>query len=201
MRALLRYFSVALAVAACAVPAASAGLLDPITQLVLPTCGPNSYPFAQFNDAHPYFGFANNGFEGGTYGWTISGGAYAGFGNEPWYVNGWGSRALTLPEGASATSPSFCINLLDPAVRMFTRGSNGGHLTIQVVFRGLTGNLTGILNYDGETGTGSWVASNRAPSALALPLLTSSAQIRVTAVTGTWQIDDAFVDPFKVGLG
>ena len=62
----------------------------------------NRVRIAQFNDAHPYFGFPNNGFEGGTYGWTVSGGAYAGFGNEPWYVNGWGSRALTLPEGATS---------------------------------------------------------------------------------------------------
>src|SRR3954452_4882960 len=150
MRALLRFISVALAAAAFAVPAASAGLLDPITQLGLPTCGSNSYPFAQFNDAHAYFEFANNGFEGGTNGWTGGGRAYAVFGNEPWYVNGWGSRALPLPQGASATSPAFCLNLLDPAVRMFTRTPNRGHLTIQVVLRGVSGNVTGSLNFGGN---------------------------------------------------
>jgi hypothetical protein len=201
MRAWLRFLPVALVAAALAAPASNAGLLDPLTQTLLPTCGNSVYPFQGFNDYNAYFKFSNNGFESGANGWALAGGATVGFGNEPWYVNGWGARSLVLPAGASATSPSFCINLLDPAVRMFARGTAGSGLTIQVLFHGLTGNLTGILNYDGETGTGSWEATNRAPSLLALPLLTTSAQIRVTANTGTWQIDDAFVDPFKVGLG
>jgi hypothetical protein len=195
----VKLFMTAVAAALLTVPAANAGLLDPITQLVLPTCGSNGYPFAQFGDRHAYFPFSNNGFESGTNGWSLSGGAYVGSGNEPWYTNGWGSRSLTLPPGASATSPSFCINLLDPAVRMFTRGSNGGTLQIQVVFRGLTGNITGIFNYDSENGSGAWSPSDRVSSQLALPLLTSSAQIRVTAASGTWQVDDAFVDPWITG--
>jgi hypothetical protein len=183
------------AAALCAVPAANAGLLDPITQIVLPTCGANSYPFAQFQDNYPYFGFSNNGFEGGSAGWSVSGGAYVGSGNEPWYVNGFGTRSLTLPEGASATSPRFCINLFDPAVRMFAKGAAGSDLRVQVLFRGILGNLTGIFNVSDETGTGSWSPTDPTSSSLALPLFTSYAQIRVTSVSGTWQVDDAFVDP------
>jgi hypothetical protein len=194
-----KLFMTALAAALLAVPAANAGLLDPVTQLVLPTCGSNSYPFQQFGDRHAYFPFSNNGFESGTNGWSLSGGAYVGSGNEPWYANGWGSRSLTLPAGASATSPSFCINLLDPSVRMFTRGSKGSDLQIQVVFRGLTGNITGIFNFANENGSGAWSPSDRVSSSLALPLLTSSAQIRITAASGTWQVDDAFVDPWITG--
>lgn len=202
MKARLRLLIPAtMAAFALAVPAANAGLLDPVTQLVLPTCGVNSYPFASFGDSSPYFGFANNGFESGSYGWSTSGGAYVGFGNEPWYVNGFGFRSLTLPQGAGATSPAFCISLLDPAVRAFARGPQGGSLHVQVIFRGLTGNLTGILNLADESGTGAWAPTQRVSSQLALPLLTTSAQIRVTAASGTWQVDDAFVDPFKIGLG
>ena len=197
----LRFIGATVAAAAFAVPAASAGLLDPITQLVLPTCANSGYPFAQFGDNSAYFGFTNNGFESGTSGWAVTGGAYAGFGNEPWYVNGSGSRSLVLPAGATATSPSFCINLLDPAVRMFARGANGGDLKVQVVFRGLTGNLLGILNYGDVSGSGAWAPTSRISSALALPLLTSSAQIRVTAASGSWQVDDAFVDPCIQRLG
>lgn len=195
----VRLFITAVAAALLAVPAANAGLLDPITQLVLPTCGSNSHPFQQFGDKHAYYPFSNNGFESGANGWSLSGGAYVGSGNEPWYTNGWGSRSLTLPPGASATSPSFCINLLDPSVRMFTRGSRGGNLQIQVVFRGLTGNITGIFNFADQDGSGAWSPSDRVSSSLALPLLTSSAQIRVTAASGTWQVDDAFVDPWITG--
>ncbi|MES1248970.1 MAG: hypothetical protein ABUS54_14990 [Actinomycetota bacterium] len=187
------------AAALLAVPAAGAGLLDPVTQLVLPTCGTNTYPFAQFGDGHAYFGFGNNGFESGATGWSLTGGAFVGNGNEPWYKNGSGAHSLVLPQGASATSPGFCINLLDPAVRMFTRGAAGGDLQIQVLFRGLTGNLTGILNLDDQAGTGVWTPSDRVSSALGLPLLTAYAQIRVTAAGGTWQVDDAFVDPWIRG--
>jgi hypothetical protein len=192
----IKFFIPALAAAALfAVPAANAGLLDPITQLVLPTCGANTHPFQQFGDSAAYFGFKNNGFESGSTGWSVTGGAYVASGNEPFFANGWGSRSLALPAGASATSPAFCINLLDPAVRAFARGPNGGDLKVQVLLRGLTGNLLGILNYGDTTGTGSWAPTGRTPSALALPLLTSYAQIRMTSASGTWQVDDAFVDP------
>jgi hypothetical protein len=70
-----------------------------------------------------------------------------------------------------------------------------------VLFHGLTGNLTGVLNVADEGGTGAWAPSSRVSSLLALPLGTSYAQIRITAVDGDWQVDDVFVDPFKIGLG
>ena len=191
----------AVAATLLAVPAANAGLIGSVTQVVLPTCGSNSHPFAQFGDNHAYYGFANNGFESGTTGWTLTGGATVSRGNEPWYVNGGGSHSLTLPAGASATSPSFCINLLDPAVRAFARGTTGGNLQVQVVFHGLSGNLTGILNIASLSGTNGWAPTSRVSSALALPVLTAYAQIRVTAVSGSWSVDDAFVDPYINGAG
>jgi len=183
------------------VPAANAGLIGSLTQVVLPTCGSTGHPFAQFGDTHAYYGFANNGFESGSNGWTLSGGASVGRGNEPWLVNGPGSHSLTLPAGASATSPGFCINLLDPTVRMFARGLPGTKLNIQVIFRGVTGNVTGIFNHSVEGGTGAWEGTDPCSSALAVPLLTSYAQIKVTAATGVWQVDDAYVDPWVIGAG
>lgn len=178
-----------------AAPAANAGLVGSLTQIVLPTCGTSGQFFKTVDrDAATYYTFPNNGFESGATSWTLSG-ATVGYGNEPWYVNGRGSHALNLGEGASATSPSFCINLLDPAIRMFAKGSNGGTLTVQVVFRGLTGNITGILNYGTVDGSGSWQPTSRIGSLLALPLLTRYAQIKLTVASGTWQVDDALIDP------
>jgi hypothetical protein len=206
MKARLRFVLPAvLAAVACAAPASNAGLLDPITQLVLPTCGINSYPFAQFGDKHAYFGFANNGFENGSTNWSFSGAGIA-KDNEPWFVNGYGRYALALPPGASATSPGFCINLLDPAIRMFAKSvSANGDLKVQVLFRGITGNLTGVLNVDSLSpdGYGDWAPGDRVNSLLAVPILTSYAQIRITsaATRGLWEVDDVFVDPCISRIG
>jgi hypothetical protein len=218
MKARLRLLIPATAAMAAAIalvaPSANAGLLDPVlgllqpvTQIVLPTCGTASPVFAGVDgDRSSYFAFANNGFESGANGWSLGRGAYVTNGNEPWYANGNGSHSLALAPGASATSPSFCVNLLDPSGRMFARalGANDD-LQVQVIFHGLTGNLTGILNV-GSLSAGdydSWRPSERFNSLLALPLLTRYAQIRVTNTgsRGTWQIDDAFIDPCLSRLG
>ena len=55
-----------------AVPAANAGLIGSVTQVVLPTCGSTGHPFAQFGDLHAYYGFANNGFESGSHATSCS---------------------------------------------------------------------------------------------------------------------------------
>lgn len=211
MRARLQFLIPAAAALAAALafvaPPAHAGLLDPITSLLLPTCGSTSQVFAPVDgDTADYFAIPNNGFEAGSRGWQLSGGAYVGSGNEPWYAGGYGTHSLSLPAGASATSPSFCINLLDPAARMFARSlSASGDLQVQVLFRGLTGNLTGILNVASldNSDYASWSPSSRFSSALALPLLTSYAQIRIvnSGRRGTWQVDDAFVDPLISRIG
>jgi hypothetical protein len=197
-------FPAILAALALAVPSANAGLLDPVTQLLLPTCGPTSYPFAQWKDNHPYYPVPNAGFENGTTGWSVNGGSLV-YGNEPWYVNGSGKYSLSLRPGGSVRSPATCINLFDPFFRMFAKSNAAnGSLNVQVYFYGITGNLTGILNFDSFDSSGyqSWSPTGTIPSALALPLLTRYAQLRVVsgATSGTWQIDDVFVDPWVSGV-
>jgi hypothetical protein len=96
-------------------------------------------------------------------------------------------------------------NQLDE-VRMFARsaGANGS-LHVQVLFHGLTGNLTGLLNV-GSLSPGSfssWQPTQRVLSTLALPLLTTSAQVVLTstATSGSWQVDDVYLDPCASKLG
>lgn len=164
------------------------------------TCNGTGYPFAQFGDANSYFGFADNGFENGTTGWKVSG-AYVAPGNEPWDVNGDGSSSLAIGPGGSAASPLVCAALNAPHWRMFARsdGANG-QLHAQVVFYGLLGNVTGILNFASfdPSGYASWSPTSFIPSGLALPLATWFAQLRLTstATSGSWQVDDVFVDPW-----
>jgi hypothetical protein len=196
----------ALVATALAVPVANAGLFDGLGQALAPSCGANGKPFAQFGDNRSYFPLPNGGFESGAAGWNLSGGARVVGENEPWFVGGNGASALALPPGASATSPSTCINLLDPSWRMFARSVGANReLRVQIVFRGLTGNLTGLLNvasFD-PGGYSAWQPTQDVASLLALPLLTVSAQVRFTSLasSGVWQVDDIFVDPAVSRIG
>jgi hypothetical protein len=182
---------VAAAVAAIvAVPSGKAALF----------CNGSLQPFAQFGDQNHYFAFSNNGFESGAVGWNLAN-AFVSGGNEPWAVNGGGNASLTIGPGGSAYGPKVCAALNAPGWRMFAH-SNGanGPLQAQVIFYGLLGNVTGILNFTSfnPSGYSTWQPSGDVPSALALPIFTYAAQLRLTstATSGTWQVDDVFVDPF-----
>jgi hypothetical protein len=195
-------FAAVVVAAGLAVPAASAGLLGGL----LPSCGAKSYPFTHWGDGDAYCAFPNLGFESGTAAWTFTGKASVVAANEPWHVSGTGTHALQLGPGATALSSSLPVNLLDPWVRLFAHSASAnGTLRVQVVFHGLLGNLTGVLNV-GNLSPGSyssWQPTQRVLSALALPLLTTSAQIKVTsqATFGSWQLDDFYLDPCVAKLG
>jgi hypothetical protein len=189
--------------AALSVPAA---LASGTSSLLLPSCGAKSYPFKQWGDPDAYCAFPNLGFESGTTGWTLTGKASIASANEPWQVSGPGTHALQLGPGATALSSRLPVSLLDPWLRAFARsaGANGS-LRVQVLFRGLTGNLTGLLNV-GSLSPGSyssWQPTQRVLSTLALPLFTTSAQVQFTstASSGSWQVDDVYLDPCASKLG
>ena len=196
------WFVVAAGVAAVglSVPAASAGLG------LLTSCGPKSYPFKPWADPDAYCAFPNLGFESGKTAWTLTGSTSIASANEPWHVSGAGTHALQLGPGATALSSPLPVNLLDPWLRFFARstGANGS-LRVQVIFRGLLGNVTGLLNV-GSLSTASyssWQPTQRVLSALALPLATSSAQVLLTstASSGSWRVDDVYLDPCASKLG
>ena len=190
------------AAAGLSVPAASASG----TNALLPSCGAKSYPFKPWGDPDAYCAFPNLGFESGKTAWTLTGSTSIASANEPWHVSGAGTHALQLGPGATALSSRLPVNLLDPWLRAFAHsvGANGS-LRAQVLFRGLTGNLTGLLNV-GSLSPGSyssWQPTQRVLSTLALPLLTTSAQVQFTstATSGSWQIDDVYLDPCASKLG
>jgi hypothetical protein len=194
---------VAAAVAAgLAVPAASAGR----TAALLPSCGAKSYPFTPWSDPDAYCAFPNLGFESGSLSWTLSTKASVVTANEPWHVSGPGTHALQLGPGASALSSSLPVNLLDPWIRLFAHSASAnGALNVRILFHGLLGNLTGVLNVGSLSpgGYSSWHPTQRVLSALALPVLTTSAQVQITSVasSGNWQVDDVYLDPCVAKLG
>jgi hypothetical protein len=198
---LKKVFFLVIIVAAVCAPASQAGLISGLTNIVVPTCGATSQPFAQFGDYNSYFPVPNHGLESGTTGWSLGTGAYVGAGNEPWYVGGYGSRSLVLRPGASASSPPSCISLLDPYVRAFAKSNSAtGPLRMQVIFYGLTGNLLGLLNVDDQAAADftEWQPTSNVPSLLGAPLLTTYFRVKFTSLAsnGTWQVDDLYVDPW-----
>jgi len=161
-----------------------------------------SKPFAPWLDVANYKLAPGGDFERGFGGWTLSRGAAPALGSEPWGVTGKvGTRALALPAGATALSPATCVNAGSPTVRFFARSTGGllPLLRVDAVYR------DGLASVAVPVGvvlpTSRWQ-----PSA---PMLTGSVataalaggevpmSLRFTAVRGTWQVDDVFVDPYS----
>jgi hypothetical protein len=160
---------------------------------------PLSHPFAHWGDSSSYELAPGGDFESAASGWTLSGGAKVVAGSEPYGASGSvGAHSLVLPHGASAQSPFTCVNASYPTFRFFAR--NDGLLStvlVQVVYKTLLGTVSlplGVVALSGEWQptlpmlTGSVVAG-------VLSGGTAHVALRFTAVTGTSDVDDVFVDP------
>jgi hypothetical protein len=170
---------------------------------------PTSYPFASWNDYAKYAFVPNGGFESGATGWTLTGGARVVPGNESFNVHGAAERySLSLPQGATATSPKMCISILNGKMRFFAAnsGSSNARVKVQVLYNGGVGGLLGSLGTLLSLSEVGYVTGGTAwqPSPAigmlggTLPLLTSSVQFRFSAPydSGAFRIDDVYLDPF-----
>jgi hypothetical protein len=175
---------------------------------VLAPCGEDlSQPFLPWLDPFNYAFAPNGGLESGLGGWSSSGGGRVVSGNESYAVHGAGETySLSLPPGASATTPSICIGTLSPTARLFVRnpGSPLSTLRVEVLYRTALGIRTSALV--GLIGaSASWQPTLPLPllaNAIGLPLLTGgSTQIALRFTSqglgGSWQLDDVYIDPYK----
>jgi hypothetical protein len=158
-------------------------------------CGTVAPVFSPWGDFSNYYFARNGGFESGSTGWTLSGGAQVVNGGDSFGLAGSGSHSLRVPTGGSA-SINTCYGLFYPAVRFTVSGPAKVH--VRVVAHSLLGLLSII---DGGTFTvdGSWSPSPKLSSlgsALAAPLGTKSIDLQFTVESGTAQFDDLYVDPF-----
>jgi hypothetical protein len=169
-------------------------------------CDPTSQQiFKPWNDSSYYSSLLNGGFEGGSTGWILSGGARVVSGNEPFLVGDESdNHSLLLPSGSSAYSGTVCFALGDWHLRLFARntGSKTGALHVQVVVPSLLGGLLTILDGGTITANGTWAPSPRLE--LALCNVTSLLGTRAVAFRFTpvgagasYQIDDVYLDPWK----
>lgn len=185
-------------------PAASAGAtglvnFDPCDNATL------AQPFAPWGDTGEYKLVPGGDFEGSLSGWTLTSGAKVVGGSEQFGATGTVGRfSMYLPAGASVQTPYTCVDAAYPEFRFF--GRNNGLLSIvavSIVYKELGLPVavpvgTFLLN-------GSWAPSMRMATAAAVQGVLSSlltgqnpqVALRFTAVTGSSQIDDIFIDPSR----
>jgi hypothetical protein len=187
-----------LATAAFVFPGASAQAAVVVTS---PCDGaPLTQPFAPWGDENFYKLMPGGDFEGSLSGWTLSGGARKISGSEPYGVTGHvGSSSLYLPAGASAQSPLTCVDAAYPTFRFFARNDGLlGTVLVQVVYQvPLVGDVVVPVGVVALSGAWSPTAPMLTGGAVAGALSGGTAQValRFTALTGSSQIDDIFVDP------
>lgn len=184
-----------------AAPAAGAALLPPkATQCATESLSPVFRPWL---DPSRYTLSPGGAFEG-TSGWT---GGAAVSGNEPFHVHGRGDAgALSVSGGQTVTSPTVCVGVDHPTVRLFARSTGGplGLLRVDVSFWGPLG-IPLRLPIGVVPATERWQPSLPIviPASL-LPLLPG----RRTPVTfhlvpvgarAAFEVDDVYVDPYKKG--
>jgi hypothetical protein len=205
----MRAGSVSALVAAAAAIVAFAASTTPASAGVLVStarsCSQNvlSQPFSGFGDRAFYTSVPGGSFESGAPAWTLSGGAKIVSGNEPWSVGG-GARSLSLPAGATATSPAICVGIGDPTLRYFAKANSllglTGAMTVEVLTETSLGLVVGVPLLPGVL-TNSWKPGLTTPVlANLLPLLPgdkTAVAFRFHALTGNWGLDDVYVDPYK----
>ncbi|MDP1848120.1 MAG: hypothetical protein Q8K79_10045 [Solirubrobacteraceae bacterium] len=161
--------------------------------------------FLPWWDIADYTALSGGDFEGAGDGWSMTGGAAIGGGNEPYYVGDSGdSHSLSLPAGASATSPAICVGLVHPTIRFFAKRQSGGWLSlssvrVDVLFETSTGQVASLPIGVAGNG-GSWQpTSPMLVVANLLPLLPGErtpVAFRFTAQGADYSVDDVWVDPY-----
>jgi hypothetical protein len=156
-----------------------------------------SQVFLPWNDHSNYMLSPGGSFESATPAWTLAGSAHVVQGNEAFYIHSLQDRqSMSIPQGASATSPMMCFSTGNWHFRFVGRGSGRVRVTVRV--RGPLGVIS-ILDGGTVSLNNSWRPSPRVSLLLTNigGLLTTKAiSLRFTAVNGTAQIDDVYVDPW-----
>lgn len=193
MRLFLAGVLVALAAGAGSAKSANAGLL---------TCNDSpEQPFAAWGDNAKYTLAPNGSLEAGSQGWSLSGGARVIPSNNTLRP---GSYSLSLPSGASALSPSACVKLADPSSRFFLRSASGtGKVRVDIQYRTVLGLLPVTTNLGYATAGSKWQPGPKFGHLLDNVLgtlalngnLSASIRFKFTAVSGSYEVDDLFVDP------
>ena len=197
----LRRAIFAVAALTCVAMFASTGvaLADCATQ-------PVSNPFSQWGDSNDYFLVPGGSFEGTAdqLGWTLSNASLTA-GNESFNVNDPGDQqSLTINAGGSATSPYFCVDDSMSGLRFFAQQAGAGtDLRVKALVQNSDGSVTVVPLADLADGSmPAWAPTDSLGGSGHLPTGSSlmvALRFRAPASSGSWQIDDIYVDPYRSG--
>ena len=169
-------------------------------------------PYAPFGDTRDYVLAPGGSFEEpGAPGWQFSRGASTVPGDDAFTEKGKlntshaDARTLELTRGASVISPAMCVDLNYPLFRFTSRAMttpDSSEILVEVVYPNtLRPAFEELTQFDGKQGafkSSKWSVSGEIDLK---PDLGGSlwagrlAALRFTALTGTWRIDDVYVDP------
>jgi hypothetical protein len=190
---------VCVAVAVALPSSASAGILAADAT----NCGEQTFSqaFLPFADPASYTLQPGGDFEPGSPVWDLTVGAGESSVNEPWAVTDeMDGHSLALSTGSSATSPSICVGIEHPDIRFFSRASSTfATLKVEVLFLDGDGN-TQSLTIGTVGGNSGWSPTTQMPIVANLLSLLPGSKTRVafrlTATSGSWKVDDFYVDPY-----
>ena len=189
------------------------GVLAVLASLAIPAnagligTGPASYcstvsttVFKPWGDTSNYMLTPGGSFEGSTT-WKLTGGAKLVSGNEPYFLRSKSdASSLSMPAGSSATTPTMCFAAGDWHMRFVSRSStSSSSLRVAVTVNSLLG-VVSILDGGTVSNNGTWKPSPKVSLLLTNVgglLTTKAISLRFTATSGTTQIDDVYLDPFK----
>lgn len=198
---IVRILSAAVATMAVVAPSASAGVLTASASSCVDRAFEN--PFLPWADPANYVLAPDGGLENGGAGWSLNGASVVD-GNESYNVRAAGdSKSLSLPAGSDATSGAMCVGIEHPTLRIFSKSSGatvGSRLRVEVLWEDAAGNAQAT-----TLGVVAPSAAWQPSQVMVIPvsLLTllpgnhTAVAFRFTAVgTGSWSIDDVYVDPY-----
>jgi hypothetical protein len=164
---------------------------------------PTAHPFALWQDQADYLLAPDGDLEAGAAGWTLVGGARAVEGNETFAVGGPADhRSLRLPAGASASTAPMCIGAEHRTMRFFAMSTGRGTLAVEALYTKHNGVQKSVA-LGAVRGGDAWAPTDALPmrvNELAGDYANAmSVSLRFTVRgNATWQVDDVYVDPFRM---
>jgi hypothetical protein len=162
--------------------------------------------FASFGDTAGYVPVPGGSFEANTsWKWALTNASLVA-GNEPWQVGSLNdTQSLNINPGGTAVSAQVCVDATRPTWRFFAHSTNNlskTTLTVSLQYVSSTGSTVtlpvGTLSGAGYT---SWQVTPILAAGTLLPTGTGAVQANIVFAAGSggsWQIDDAYVDPYRV---